>query len=179
MPKSKKPRHPHKKFDARLANRQAQAMANFWIRGVGQWDKHERLMFCGRFLEPFAAIRFSRGLEPETKEYFAAAKTSLVLAYTMTTAYAPEHQDPERAKIAQANQLLQVAFNCWLNHKRLLYPQIKAMFRIAQEQAETLMDNFETWELEAQRRGLLHQPGFFDKVEEALDRRLVLKGGRP
>lgn len=174
MPKSKRPRKPHRRVDVQAGWSAAQKLCNYLIRGYGGWSDSDRNEFAGHFLEPVTALRYSDPKD-DLRPLFALAKAQMVLAWCLTSWYVTEDREYERDEIAAANQALQVAFNVWLDHRRMLYPQLKAARVLMQERFENLTTYFEPYEISSQRYTLAHGAGFYDRAEAELDGRLRFK----
>lgn len=175
MPKSKKPRKPHRKVSTLAGLRAASALSQILIRGNGVWTRDDRLGFGLPFLEPFAAIRFSKGTDPNLMEQFRLAKAQLTFAWGLTNWYTEEGKALEREKIARANFAFQTVFNVWNRHKKILFPQLKVCRELMSEQFETLLDNFEPYEIASQRYAMGTAPAFYDRAEEEMDSKLHFK----
>jgi|GEM_PF-905978 len=175
MPRSKKPRKPHRKVSTLAGLRAASALSQILIRGNGVWTRDDRLGFGLAFLEPFAAIRFSKGKDPYLMEYFRLAKVQLTFAWGLTNWYAEDEKAAEREKLAGANLAFQTVFNVWQRHGRILYPQLKLCRTRMAEQYETLLNNFEPYEIASQRYAMAKAPAFYDRAEEEMDARLHFK----
>lgn len=169
MPTSSKPRKPHRAFNRTRGLHSARALTDVLIRGFSGWTKAEKLTFAGQFLVHFSALRLSKGGDPEARGYFAEVKDRLVLAYSL--AIVSDREEDKKA-VVEADKLLQVAFDCYAERHRMLYPQLKRMQRIAQEQFEGIVEHFEPHQIDAARGNL--RPGgkrarMYDKVEADLD----------
>lgn len=175
MPKSKKPRKKHRRISIDAGMRAANALTSILIRGNAGWTRAEETEFGLAFLEPMAAIRYSRAKD-DIKPYFAGAKSELVFAYGMAQQI---QSDGDRAKIMKmietANQHLQTSFNVWAKHQRLLYPNIKEMRRLASLLLDEFIDRFEPYQIQQQRYSMGKREKFYDRVEQMLDSKLSFK----
>lgn len=173
MPTSAKPRKPHRGVHLPSAYQAAKHFTDILIRGFRGWGGQDKMRVGFFFLEPFGALRASKGTDAEAHQYFSNAKARLVLAYGISYVLPRKTSgEPERSRIADANWSLQVAFDCYVGKKRMLYPQLKRMQRIAQEQFEGIVEHFEPYQIDAARGNL--RPGgkrarMYDKVEADLD----------
>ena len=79
-------------------------------------------------------------------------------------------------RIAEANKCLQAAFNCWLDHKKILYPQLKRCKHLMLQLFEAITSVYQPHEVNTCHSQESRNLWVFDKAEAELDGMLGLKG---
>ena len=175
MPKNKKPRKLHRRLSFADGLRQASALSRILIKGDGYWLESDVNRFAGDFLEPLAAIRYSKAAD-DLQPYFGLAKSQLVFAYGLSSWVEDESQRAAfMREIEQQNQLLQMIANTWLNHRRILYPQLKHLRRLAASTFEDLVEYFPPSRISTQRYAMGKGAQYYDAAEDLLDSKLKFK----
>lgn len=176
MPRSKKPRKPHRRLSLENKLRQAAALSNLLIRGDGYWLESDINRFAGDFLEPLAAIRYSKAAD-DLQPYFGLAKSQLVFAYGLSSwVKEADLRTAFMREVEQQNQLLQMIANTWLNHRRILYPQLKYLRHMAAGTFEDLVEYFPPSRISTQRYVMGKGAQYYDAAEDLLDSKLKFKG---
>ena len=170
MPASKKPR---KKRQYKVTMKGLEYWARFTTRGEG-WSDSMLDAFAQDFLFPLDAIYWSKGEDPYMKRLFGRAKDQLVMAWVLGNLLI--ERDEYRKVIAEANKCLQAAFNCWLDHKRILYPQLKRCKHLMLQLFEAITSVYQPHEVNTCHSQESRNLWVFDKAEAELDGMLGLKG---
>lgn len=170
MPASKKPR---KKHQHKVTEKGLESWAMFTIRGEG-WSESMLNDFAQDFLFSLDAIYWSKGEDPYMKRLFGRTKDQLVMAWVLGNLLI--ERDEYRKVIAEANKCLQAAFNCWLDHKRILYPQLKRCKHLMLQLFNTITAVYLPHEVNTCHSQESRNPWIFDKAEAELDGMLGLKG---
>lgn len=179
MPTSAKPRKPHRGLYIPGARRAAKAFTDILIRGFRGWGRQDKMRVGFFFLEPFGALRASKGTDAEAHQYFSDAKARLVLAYGISYVLPRKTSgEPERARIADANWALQVAFDCYSEKSRMLYPQLKSAHQVAAKLFDRYLQDYSIEEVEAARREITKDDDTYYKLERELDARLEERATR-
>jgi len=175
MPKSKKPRKPHRRLNLEVGLRQASALSRLLIKGDGYWLESDINRFAGDFLEPLAAIRYSKAAD-DLKPYLGLAKSQLVFAYGLSSWVEDKSQrEAYMREIEQQNQLLQMIANVWLSHGRILYPQLKHLRHMAASTFEDLVSYFPPSRISTQRYVMGKGAQYYDAAEDLLDSKLKFR----
>lgn len=169
MPASKKPR---KKHQNKVTEKGLESWAMFSIRGEG-WSDSMLGAFAQDFLLPLDAIYWSKGKDPYCKSLFGRIKDKLVMSWVLGNLLI--ERDEYRKVIAEANKCLQAAFNCWLDHKKILYPQLKHLRRLAASTFEDLVEYFPPSRISTQRYAMGKGAQYYDAAEDLLDSKLKFK----
>ena len=140
MPSSKKPR---KKWHKKVTWQSAEKHVNMLIR------LRRGIRDAGRIatdlLFPMDVLRHSCGKESHVRRFMSKTKVYLVISWILSR----QLTDPEEMRnvIAETNRHFQIVFNCWLNHKRILYPELKKAREGMNTLFNTIRDAFEPWEV--------------------------------
>lgn len=176
MPTSSKPRKPHRGVHLPSAYQAAKHFTDILIRGFRGWGRQDKMRVGFFFLEPFGALRASKGTDAEAHQYFSDAKARLVLAYGISYVLPRKTSgEPERSLIADANWNLQVAFDCYAENQRMLYPQLKSAHQVAEKLFDRYLEDYSVQEVEAARREITKDDATYYKLEAELDARLEEK----
>ena len=170
MPASKKPR---KKHHHKVTWASAEKHCSFLIRGE-DWTPDMLNDFAQDFLFPLDAIYWSKGEDPCMKRLFGRTKDQLVMAWVLGNLLI--ERDEYRKVIAEANKCLQAAFNCWLDHKKILYPQLKRCKHLMLQLFEAITSVYQPHEVNTCHSQESRNLWVFDKAEAELDGMLGLKG---
>lgn len=166
MPASKKPR---KKRQYKVTMKGLEYWARFTTRGEG-WSDSMLDAFAQDFLLPLDAIYWSRGKDPYCRSLFGRIKDKLVMSWILAR-YVKETEQMRRV-VAEANKQLQIVFNCWMLHKRILYPELKKAREGMNTLFNTIRDAFEPWEVSTCHEQAVHNLKAYDLAENELDLQL-------
>ena len=169
MPSSKKPR---KKWHKKVTWQSAEKHVNMLIRAE-TWDQGMLDGFATDFLFPMDVLRHSCGKESHVRRFMSKTKVYLVISWILSR----QLTDPEEMRnvIAETNRHFQIVFNCWLNHKRILYPQLKHLRRLAASTFEDLVEYFPPSRISTQRYAMGKGAQYYDAAEDLLDSKLKFK----
>lgn len=169
MPSSKKPR---KKRQYKVTMKGLEYWARFTTRGEG-WSDSMLDAFAQDFLLPLDAIYWSRGKDPYCRSLFGRIKDKLVMSWILAR-YVKETEQMRRV-VAEANKQLQIVFNCWVLHKRILYPQCKRCKDLMLELFQMITSAFGPDEVESCHVAEAKNPALFDWADNELDSHLPAK----
>lgn len=166
MPASKKPR---KKWHKKVTWQSAEKHVNMLIRAE-TWDQGMLDGFATDFLFPMDVLRHSCGKESHVRRFMSKTKVYLVISWILSR----QLTDPEEMQdvIAETNRHFQIVFNCWLNHKRILYPELKKAREGMNTLFNTIRDAFEPWEVSTCHEQAVHNLKAYDMAENELDLQL-------
>jgi len=169
MPSSKKPR---KKWHKKVTWQSAEKHVNMLIRAE-TWDQGMLDGFATDLLFPMDVLRHSCGKESHVRRFMSKTKVYLVISWILSR----QLTDPEEMRnvIAETNRHFQIVFNCWLNHRRILYPQLKHLRRLAASTFEDLVEYFPPSRISTQRYAMGKGAQYYDAAEDLLDSKLKFK----
>lgn len=171
MPSSKKPR---KKRQYKLTTMGLERWARFTTRGEG-WSDGLLDAFAQDFLLPLDAIYWSKGKDPYCKSLFGRIKDKLVMSWILARYVTETETEQMRRVVAEANKQLQIVFNCWVLHKRILYPQCKRCKDLMLELFQMITSAFGPDEVESCHVAEAKNPALFDWADNELDSHLPAK----
>ena len=163
MPASKKPR---KKRQYKVTMKGLEYWARFTTRGEG-WSESMLDAFAQDFLLPLDAIYWSRGKDPYCRSLFGRIKDQLVMAWILGNQFI--EKDEFHRLVAEANKQLQIVFNCWFSHQKILYPQCKRCKSLMREIFELITTSFEPHEVNTCHSQESKHVWIFEKAEAELD----------
>ena len=171
MPASKKPR---KKHHHKVTWASAEKHCSFLIRGE-DWTPDMLNDFAQDFLFPLDAIYWSRGKDPYCRSLFGRIKDKLVMSWILARYVTETETEQMRRVVAEANKQLQIVFNCWVLHKRILYPQCKRCKDLMLELFQMITSAFGPDEVESCHVAEAKNPALFDWADNELDSHLPAK----
>ncbi len=149
MPASRKPRKKHQK---KLGWSAYEKHCSFLFRSE-KWDRENLNLFAQDTLEPFHAIYYGRGEDPNSLTQFRRSQKVLIFFWILAELLVEETE--VRRIISEADKLLETVFTCWYQHAgRILYPQMKRLIGIVRQLFEAITDAFSPYEIFKNNRTL-------------------------